>query len=438
MSRHEFHKTTNKNSRLFSSLLVLYILAVVFAPPLPDILAGWIRYDDILLVSIVIYIVIFRQSLLFKRAKAFEVSRQFFVFMYMLISTILLSWLLSNFSDNPANLSHKEILRVLKYLLVAMLGIIITPQEQNLAINTILCSGFITVFIQLYQLIDIGFNNLLVTIYGSEIFYHNALSLSARQMGSFNAGATFANKNVTASFLLIPYAISLGLMLNNTKERFSNSILSSRWLPKGHVLGPIWLSLGLFLCVSRAGIIVMAIIFIVQVIFQHAKTRQFTFLLFLLGVGATFFYCRRTIGINKITDIIQGIIDKEGSLAVKMHLFSGYFSKASLGSILFGGGVSGQSIDFEYGHLFVWYGILGLAIVGLMWLTFVRSLWLRRSYYYNWVTPFSLIIGFMFINLSQTTFLSIRIFPLLLLAFFAYVNWSQIPSRYLRIRTFSV
>lgn len=415
---------------------------MVFAPPLPGVVGESVRYDDVILIVLVILILAFRRNLVFERLQQLSAIRNFLIVMYLLILVILFSWLLNEvyYTGIANNLSTKEILRVAKYVLVMIVGVGLGYREQKLVQNSLLWAGLATVCIQLFQYLSrTQFNEWLIRTYGAAIFYDSAISEYQREIGAFSAGATFANKNVAAAFLLIPYAISLGLLLTGERGRSTVSPSPIQWTRQTNILVSLLLGLGLVLAGSRAGLVAWVIVLVGQLVLRRLKSRTLFRTFGFLGLLALLFvYTVRVTGITTWTPtrIMQGITDSEGSLNVKAQLLAANFENMTVGSALFGYGASTQLVDFEYGHFLVWYGFLGIVIAVLLWMTFLVSLWRDRDQYHDWITPFSIVLGYLAMNLSQTTFLSIRTFPLFLMAFLTYVNWQHcaLPAPKSRIR----
>jgi hypothetical protein len=408
--------------RILVFLLILYLSAVVFAPPITE--SGWLRIDDMILVVAAVLSVLSRF-----RSRSHSNSGlgwAIFVLTYLLLLILLLSTLMAGFNSQfEYDGVTKELLRLGKYILVVFLALSIQEKKyRRFVIFWVFGLAVMVVFTQIGQYGGgMHFNQLFAQFYGGHQQYGVALNPLSRELGFFHAGGPFGNPNVASSFLIIPFVLSFyyvireldvnpGTDTNTGKERIISVIVT------------FMVFIGILLTDSRAAVVTIPVVILFFLYMSRSnKGRVISFtavvapLLILLLVAP---FITNTGPI--FARISEGVGDG-GSLAIKMTAFRNGVQQMSDGHYWWGFGAgTGPHVDFELAHFVIWYGLPGLIVYLLFWTSMIVGIIKSKAKFSDWQALVAIIIAFFLVNFSQSTFLNVRVFPIFIVIFLMNAN----------------
>lgn len=418
-------------NKLLAFLGSLYILAVVFAPPLAGESSELVRYEDFIIIvaAIVAWLTTFHSW----DKRVFPPFTALLVVTYLLILLILVSSSLNSLSAEWFDFDgmYKELFRLAKYTPVVFVYANIKSEPyQKLIRRTIMLAGVGTVGVQLFQYFGSpAMNRSLADFYGGGIHFSPASSAS-KGPDYFYAGGPFANPNVAGAFLLIPFGLATWQLVSAYGESdLEYKLTNLRGLFV--ILMPAVLFTGLVLTRSRVALaaalalIIMCLRLSTRSIGGSASKILLAILIGLLVVTGP--WSPFAIGLPGLDDYRQGF-EEGGSLAAKMQILQRNF--AGVENVVLGlGPHGGTQIDFEYGYFLIWYGPLGIIVYALLWWVILGSLFKYRDYYQDWQALVVISIGILLSNISQTSFLNSRMFPIFIAVYFLHVKWDAWPRK---------
>jgi len=410
---------------LLAFLGVLYVLAVVFAPPMPG--RALLRYDDLILLLAVTVAVLTLVGKRWDRKLYFPFSGIIAV-VYLFLFLILLSALTTNLRTGELGNMYKEVLRLFKYVLVAFIfAQITTPNSQAWIRRSIIAAGLVLVGLQLFQYFGgMDANWKFAAFYGGGSPF--ACATTALKCGrSFSAGGSFGNSNVAGSFLLIPLGLSEWKLFNLFKNRISHTqlwpfIMQFLIIP---VVFMLWI--GIVLTGSRATFIgaVGSLIIIGLLIWTDRDLNVKQLILLGIVVLVLLFLVRRLVVSFPLESIVRGM-HRGGSFAVKMAILRDSIAQVySDGALLGLGPGNGPQVDMEFGYALIWYGPIGVFLYLMLWAELIKPVWHFPTKFYDQKALLVVAISLLIVSLSQTNFFSIRIFPIFVALYFAEIKWDS-------------
>jgi len=306
----------------------------------------------------------------------------------------------------------KELFRFTKYILVYIAFSQFTLDYFYRFGNLILICTNLTIFIQLSQIFDLfNINNFIRNFYALEATpFLGYTSYSLLSVGLFRGGSVFLNYNVFGNFLLIPLSYVLLRIMSykdfNSKTKNFFKILS-------YSFQLLLILIGILLTQSRTAFL-SAVSILVTLYFIMKKRIERKYLIgisvfILIGI----FIISTLFNLKRVFMIMEAFTESEGSGFIKYDLLKKVIGEMSLGNFFIGHGL-GQffQVDFEYGYLIYFYGIVGLILYIFFMLLTIKLL----STYNTYESFFfiSLIISFLIFGLGATSFLNVRVFPIFL------------------------
>ncbi len=275
----------------------------------------------------------------------------------------------------------------------------------------------VTFLIALFQFFKIfNINNLLEQFYGESIQLRVAMYTSLEQ---FRGGSVFVNSNSYAKFVLMYFAIILGLQSGASSKR-----------KIGFFFSLAIISFSLILSGSRTGLVIAILLFIGFVSQKVRKTKvshvgliiivSFSLLAFSLILADAY---DGTLGLSnlRLTSIRYGIY---GSLAYKFSIFNFMIGEFEITNFFLGLGRADTiwgitMLDFDIGYLISFYGLVGATLYLLLLLDF----WNFRKFNaggYKLMNRMLVVVLVLF-GLTGGLFFNLRIFTVLSTILFADV-----------------
>ncbi len=410
---------------LLALLGVLYVLAVVLAPPMPGRRA-LVRYDDLILLLAVIVIVLRRFWQRRDEETLYFPFEGIMIVGYLFLFIVLLSALVSNLHTGELGRMYKESLRLFKYVLVAFAFAHVTSRKSQAWIRgAIIFAGLVTAGLIFFQYFGAtGPNWVFATFYGGGVQF--SCATTALKCGhSFSGGGSFGNANVAGSFLLIPlglvawklFALFQGDTPGTQRQRFLTLFMV--------IFATFILLAGIVLTGSRATFIGAIGAFVVAGFLSwtnHGLNSKQLIYLSLIAFLVLFTIQRFIINIP-LDSIVQGM-RQGGSFAVKLANFrAGLAQVYREGALLGLGPGNGPQVDMEFGYALVWYGPIGLIVYAMMWIELLNPVWRLPMGFYDEKALLVVAAGLIIVSLSQTNFFSVRIFPIFIALYFAEIKW---------------
>jgi hypothetical protein len=406
--------------RLIVILLAVYLSAVVFAPPIPG--NEWLRYDDIILLFAAAVAVLPRLKSRSPKSSSSGHVIMILVFVYLILLTILFSSLLAGFSYNyNYNGLVKELLRLGKYILVVFLALsIVERSHRRIVTYWIVGLAILVVVTQIAQYFgSVHFNQSFAQFYGDLHHFDIAIFAGSRERGIFYAGGPFANPNVASSFLIIPllYLMPQGFIRNQDKKLYS---YKERMLFFAITLV---LFAGILLTDTRAAMIAVLIAASFYLLIGQTGKGRIAGLFVVIVPLVLFMLIAQTLLIKEpFVDHIMNAFTG-GSMSVKMMAFQNGLSQLSDSGYWWGYGAdSGPHVDFEIALLIMWYGLPGIFVFSLFYLGMMWAVLKHKETFDEWQAIFAIIMTSSLMNLSQSTYLTVRVFPIFIV--FILMNFS--------------
>jgi hypothetical protein len=415
--------------RLLAILLILYITAVVFAPPITE--NGWLRIDDIILVFAAILSIL-------PRLKSSTHSNPglvwaILVFVYLILFIMLLSTLMAGFyAHYEYDGLIKELLRLGKYLLVVFLALSIQEKRyRRLITYWVIGLGVLVVSTQIAQFVGgMRFNQIFAQFYGGHSHYSIALSPLSRERGFFFAGGPFGNPNVASSFLIIPFVLSFYYVFSGFDNKPGDDLHAGRRRII-FVLVTFLIFIGILLTDSRAAIITIPVVTLFFLYMSRSdKGRVFSFVLVVVPLTILLLFSPFITNTGPIFARISEGIGDGGSFAIKMTSFRNGVQQMSEHRYWWGFGAgTGPHVDFELAHFVMWYGLPGFFVYLLFWVGMVLGVVRSKSQFYDWQALVAIIAAFFLVNFSQSTFLNVRVFPIFIVILLMNANREKFVER---------
>ena len=325
---------------------------------------------------------------------------------------ILLSFLhiiisASDFSSIESNV--KEIIRFAFYI---MLIIVVSNLTISYSVfKKMWTIVFLTVFtisvMQFLKLFDI--NNKLISFYGESI--HLLVSEKYDSLDLFRAGSVFINPNGYAKFILLFFVIFLYFYSFKMKNNIKNLIIL------------IIISFSFILAGSRTGILIgilLACVKIININFKQIKFKRTSvfnvlyIILFFITILVVYLFIGFNLEPFRILNISQGI---QISLGYKYETFINILGFFNNQNHFFGLGAFNTNIenltliDFDFGYLYSFYGIIGVFI----YLNILRGFYLNRDYNIPNKFVISILIIMFLFGITGGVLFNIRYFSLIIL-----------------------
>jgi hypothetical protein len=408
--------------RLLAFLLIIYLSAVVFAPPITA--SGWLRIDDIILVFAALLSILPR--LKSKKRSTSSLVLAIVVFVYLILLIMLLSTLMAGFYTRyEYGGLLKELLRLGKYLLVVFLAFSVEKKSYRKFITYwVIGLSVLVVVTQIAQYVGgMRFNQLFAQLYGGHSHVEVALNPLSREGGFFFAGGPFANPNVASSFLIIPFVLSFYYVFRGF-DKSPDNYLNTGKMRIIFVFVTFFIFIGILLTDSRAAIVTLPVVtFFFLYLSRSGEGRIASFVvavapLTILLLLAPFVTNKGPI----VAQISEGIGDG-GSLAVKMTSFRNGLQQMSDNRYWWGFGAgTGPHVDFELALFVMWYGVPGLLVYLFFWISMMLGVVKSRAQFRDWQAIVAIILAFFLVNFSQSTFLNVRVFPIFIVIFLMNFN----------------
>ncbi len=420
--------------RLLAVLSVLYVLALGFAPPADIIGPKAIQYYDMILLAMVLVVILMGPQPREGNGKpGFPFWGMIVVGGYLFLLIVLTTALFSGLRTGDLGTVYKEITRVLMYILVAFaFAHIAEPAHQKSVRNAVVLSGLIlSALILIERFGSVASTRAIVSFYGGshvDLHFLGMLHGKARG-GNPSLGGSFANHNVAASFLLIPFGLVLGRLVSPWQD------VVSFWQRWWMALMAIVMAVALFFTQSRAGFMggtaVVLVAGMLSPVNRKWKARFFAFALLVLVA----FFLVQLLSLPVAPNLAGGHIPrslkisrafthKRGSMVIRYsNLWTGMGQISHEGAFWGLGPGRGIQADFELGYAFIWYGPEGLLLYIVMWLMFLLPVWRAPAGFYDRRALVLVITSLVVTAFSHTNFFSTRIFPLFLALYFAEIKW---------------
>jgi hypothetical protein len=444
--------TANNNyqstsDKLLTCLACLWIVAASLGPDSTFLGIIKIRPEDIITIIMCI-IVIFKIQGHKVKPYSFQLTFKLILFSISLFIISILSTYINSLSQevityvggvgtfgNPKNLEiMKEIIRFIKYILVAFAFSQVSEGSWKYALNILIISCFIMIGVQLFQFIMPG----VITSTINEIFVKGNIEgdikdiliysgKSAKEEGQFRTGSIMINPNVFGAFLIAP----LFIVTMKYFEYLNSPFLKDR----KNLL--VWLSIscititGLFLTQSRTMLISIVLAMITTLMFiPHAfrrKIRHFIIGVIIISIifsviFSDFTYRYSLEGFEK--GLMQESFNKKVDWTLDAINSLGYL-------IVTGTGPAGSAfVDNELGLILLWYGLIGY----LMYIIFYCSLYAhvsrRINNIYQRAAFRGILITYLIGSVGASFFLNNRVFPIFIaLLSLACAKPVQLPVR---------
>ena len=398
-------------------LLIAYVTAVVFAPPITGF-ENSLRYDDgILLVAAAVALLSRLKSRSFNASDP-GLIKFVMVLIYLILMAMLFSSLLTSmFAKFDYGGLVKELLRLGKYVLVVFLALVIVEERHRRIITYwIIGLGIMVVFTQIAQYVGgLRFNQIFSEFYGEHRHFAAALGGRSRELGYFFAGGPFGNPNVAGSFLIIPFYLVLFFVFSELPNNFSEERFSLK--TQLFLIAALFLLfIGFLLTDSRAVIITVPIVATFYLIISGGvKSRLIN--IFVVILPLTILLLLAPYSTNRaffVDQIVEGFTG--GSMTIKMGLFkNAVYQLADKGQWWGFGPDSGPRVDFEMGTFVTWYGLPGLVVYLLFWLGLMWGVLRYKDVFDQWQAILGIIFAAFLVNFSQGTYLNIRVFPVIII-----------------------
>lgn len=316
---------------------------------------------------------------------------------------------------HPKNLEiMKEIIRFIKYILVAFAFSQVSEGSWKYALNILIISCFIMIGIQLFQFIMPDVINPTIKEIFVEGNIENTKNIliyagkAAVETGQFRTGSIMINPNVFGAYLIAP----LFIVTMKYFEYLNSPLLKDR---KPRL---VWLSiscittLGLFLTQSRTMLISMVLAMITTLMFVPRTFRR-KISRFIIGVIiiSTIFMVIFSNFTNRynLEGLARGLTQESFNKKVVWTL-DAINSLDHL--IVIGTGPAGSAfVDNEFGLVLIWYGLIGY----LMYIVFYRSLYAHASRRINNIYQRAafrgILIAYLIGSVGASFFLCNRVFP---------------------------
>jgi len=410
----------------------MYLISAVLGPDIPFTIANVsLRIED----AVIILMALFAFPLLATKRRPVHINKPIVAGLFGLILICLTSGTYNAIRGDFFDVLPfvKEIIRLVKYAAVYLIFLLVEKKNQPLLIRLFILASIASVGIQLLQFWDFfNINNWLAQHYGHEIRYQEVASSSYRDIGMWSGGSTFANKNVYGNFLLIPFAYTFGAFLNALSK---NPGHSNQRLPLWSGAASMLFFTGILLTQSRTTLIAVTILIITmlylsrRMFFQGSRYRVSTLMVIAVGVVVTIVIINY-FNLKYIVNIADGFRVESsgelGSITFKVRQFQKVVSYGLAKNPVLGlsPGAEHLLVDFEYGYLLYWYGLVGL----LGYFAFVISI-IRSLFLYNRdidaIILISIIISFLIFGLAATSFLNNRVFPIFLALLAMFLSQRQ-------------
>lgn len=416
-------------ARILLFLGCLYLLCLVFAPSLDLGPGGIIGYHDIVLALAAPFSVL---NVLAnpKVQRVIHATRTcLFIGLYLFSLHVMVSTLANSYQGLP-NLPgmYKELARLVEYVVVVLVFSGIPSDGRPTIRRTVLAAGAGLVILQLAQYWGSqSFNRAIARLYGNGIHFQVAVSSTSRATGGFYAGGSFANPNVAGTFLLMPWSLSLWQLRSLTRRDRQYRTTRIRGLTLiGYVL---LLGAGIALTRSRATLFAAVLILLLislremglQTKLKGIRRKKLGFAIVVCGAIAVVVFSMG--GPASSFERFRAGFREEGSYHAKIANFREGLQEMVGWEAMFGlGPHGGPQADFEYGYFFLWYGPLGFLSYAFFWHIIVKNLIRFRKHFIAWQALLLIVMGMLLVNLSQTTFLVARIFPIFLALYLSHIR----------------
>ncbi|OGU62713.1 MAG: hypothetical protein A2V66_12360 [Ignavibacteria bacterium RBG_13_36_8] len=434
------------SDKILTFLACLWIVAASLGPDSTFLGIIKIRPEDIITIIMSI-IVIFKMHGHKVNFYSFQLTFKIILFSISLCIISILSAYIHSLSQEiityvegagtfgyPKNLEiMKEIIRFVKYILVAFAFSQVSEGSWKYVLNSIIISCFIMIGIQLFQFIMPDVINLTI----KEIFVEGNVAdnediliysgESARETREFRTGSIMINPNVFGAYLIAP----LFIVTMKYFEYLNSPFLKDR---KNRL---VWLSiscitiLGLFLTQSRTMLISIVLAMITTLMFvPHTFRRKISRFIIVVIIISTIFtvifsdftYRYSLDGLEK--GLMQESFNKKVDWTLDAINSLGYL-------IVIGTGPAGAAfVDNEFGLILLWYGLIGY----LMYLIFYYSLYAhvsrRIKNIYQRAAFRGILIAYLIGSVGASFFFNNRVFPVFIaLLSLACAKSVQMPRR---------
>jgi hypothetical protein len=412
--------------RLLVFLLLLYVTAVVFAPPITA--SGWLSIDDAILVFAALLSILPR--LKSKGGYNSKLVVMIVAFAYLILLIMLLSTLMAGFYTHYEYSGlFKEILRLGKYLLVVFLALSIAEKRyQQFITYWVIGLGILVVITQIAQYAGgMGFNQIFAQFYGGHPHFSVALNPLSREGGYFFAGGPFANPNVASSFLIIPFVLSFYYVFRGFDKSLDNNLNSGK-MRIIFIFVTFFIFLGILLTDSRAAIVTLPVVMLFFLYMSRSSEgRIVSFVAVVVPLTILLLFAPAITNKGPIFAQISEGLGDGGSFAVKMTSFQNGLQQMGENRYWWGFGAGdGPHVDFELALFVMWYGVPGLLVYLLFWVTMILGVVKYRAQFRDWQAIVAIILAFFLVNFSQSTFLNVRVFPIFIVIFLMNFNREKI------------
>jgi hypothetical protein len=408
--------------RLLAFLLILYISAVVFAPPITA--SGWLRIDDVILVFAALLSILPR--LKSKKSANSNLILAILAFVYLILLIMLLSTLMAGFyTQYEYGGLVKELLRLGKYLLVVFLALSTQEKRYRQFITYwVIGLGILVVITQIAQYVGgMHFNQMFAHFYGEHHQFSVTLNPLSRERGYFHAGGPFGNPNVASSFLIIPFVLALFYVFRG----FDKVPGDNAFFDKGRlvfIIVTFIIFIGILLTDSRAAIVTLPVVVLFFLYMSRSSEgRVVSFVAIVVPLTILLLLAPYITHKGPIFAQISEGLGDGGSLAIKMTSFRNGVQQMSENRYWWGFGAgTGPHVDFELALFVMWYGVPGLLVYLLFWISMMLGVVKSRGQFRDWQAIVAIILAFFLVNFSQSTFLNVRIFPIFIVIFLMNIN----------------
>lgn len=412
---HSVDKEEKSEKEQRSKFLVLLLSASIFATCFPlEIPIGAsirLRVDIIILflTALAILLVFSRGRVLLMPPTGIRVC--FTLLLFILLFSTLCSSIASAHVWSFGNVIH-EVTRIIKYAIVFLIfwfGAQYAGARESLQ-RAFLVSALAVLAVGFMQYFNVlGIDKLTIRYFS--LPEYTSIFIGYRPSGMQRVSSTFGNANILATFLLIPLGIC-----------FARAVVNRKW---SYGILTIVFFAGLLVTQARAIMICAILLLLTTLIIARKRSRPVSgrgpliAILIVTILIVMSFYMITRLNLRRVTQIST----TEGSWTIRINKMEKFGSSVYQKNPLFGLSPAkdpGEALEIDYLVSLYYSGIIGLTV-------YIAFLYLLYKYIPKDVDSFNIAIAaimitFLLVNITYTTFYSERVFSLFLMMYATAVS----------------